>query len=297
MYYGIERVSYMKKYRVMAFISFLLVCCSLFYAFNVDFWQYRLAVAGLNSLNNLSFNGSLEMNVMVEGEHSFRSPYKFEGTVLNTATESMEFQLNATSVADGIGSVVSMYFNDGITYTATTVSIDGNDVGTEKVRSDKTNMSVLPDSSFFESIDLTVFSRDDFKNGTVTKDDGIYNINVTPDDISRVFVNTLCSMAEAEKSFTKHVLALKKEKYKKLADEYRLDSVSISYRLSKLRFTTFYITGVLNIPESYYYPYDRKIEFRLEVNISPAARDAKLSPPADLQNYLSVGLIYGDNIE
>lgn len=284
-----------KKYANIAIISFCVVCGVLFYFLNADYLRYRIAYAAIENVSYFNFNGSLNITTSTEGFQDISTPYEFTGAITDIAQQSMKYQINATSYVDGINSYISKYFEDGITYTSTTIKFDGVDLGTEKVKSNKISMKSFPDDSIYNYINISPLLKSEFDNIKFDKKSNMYNVTLNAEDVRSSLLNTAYDMIDNNNNLTSTEKKVKKEQYNKFFSQYYLNDISLAYGYDKLNFAKLYIYAELIVPESRDYPYERVFDIDLILNIELPSRRTDIQPPDDISEYQSFYNIYGKN--
>lgn len=285
----------MKKYANIAIISFCVVSGILFYFLNADYLRYRIAYAAIENVSYFNFNGTLNVVTSTEGFQDISTPYEFNGTVTDIAQQSMKYQINAKSYVDGINSYITKYFENGITYTSTTINFDGVDLGTEKIKSSKINMESLPDDSIYNYINISPLLKSEFDNIRFDKKNNLYNVDLSAEEVRSSLLGTAYDMIDNNDNLTSTEKKVKKEQYNKFFTKYYLNDISFAYGYDKLNFAKLYISAEVIVPENRDYPCERVFNIDLMLNIELPSKRTVIQAPDDISEYKSFYNIYGNN--
>ncbi len=285
----------MKKYINIAIISFVAVCSALFYSFNADYLRSRIAYASIENKSDFSFNGTLYVTTSTEGFPDISVPYDFSGKVNNIAQRSMKYHIDSSSYVDGIQSDISTYFENGTTYTSTTVTFDGVDLGTEKVRSNTVGMKAFPQNNIHDYIDVDQLFQNDTKCIRFNKKTNMYTVELASDELCSAVNKIVCDIIDKNVTLTRFERNLKKEQYFELISQYRLSDISITYGYDKSGFIKLSIDSQIKVKESLDYPYERVLDIDLDVNVELASKEIAIDPPEDIDQYVFLDDIYGNN--
>lgn len=285
----------MKKYINTAIISFCIVCGLLFYFSNADYLKYRIAYAAIENVSYFSFNGKLKVTTSTEGFSDITVPYEFSGAITDIAQQSMKYQIESTSYVDGLQSDIITYFENGTTYTSTSVTFDGVDLGTEKIKSSKIDMKSLPDESIYDFINISPLLKSDFDNIVYNKKSNMYIVNLDAENLRSALLSTAYDMIDKNNNLTNTEKKVKKEQYNKFMSDYYLSDISFSYGYDKFNFAKLDISATLIVRESHDYPYERVLDIDLFLNIELPSRKVTIYPPDDLNEYNSFNNTYNNN--